>query len=117
MRLACVAEGRKKEEKMTIEKTELVLNNESGEKTVALDFDSNNACIQAGFSVLSGEVKISGKISGDDEEHELGFIDLRTGDIKTVATEGVYSLLGCEILESITFNAEEASTAVLKCLY
>ena len=102
---------------MTVEKTELVFNNESGAKAVSLGFVSNNACINAGLSVISGSVTAKGKISQDDEEHDLGFIDLLTGEITDEAGVGIYSLLGCELLHSITFYAAENSTAVLKYLY
>ena len=82
-----------------------------------LDCNSNNACIQAGFSVSSGAVRVMGKVSQEDDEHELGFIDLKTGEIKSYAEEGVYSLLGCEILYSVTFLAEENSVVTAKYLY
>lgn len=102
---------------MTIEMINKIFDGESGEKTVLLDLNSNNACIQAGFSVNSGAVRVKGKVSPEDEEHELGFIDLKTGEIKTYAEEGVYSLLGCELLYSLTFSAEENSVVTAKYLY
>lgn len=102
---------------MTIEKTEILFSGDSGEKTVDLDFLSNNSCMQAGFSVISGRVSVKGRLCGEDEDHQLGFIDLRTGDIRTTAGEGVYSLLGCEYLKSVTFTASEETEALLKCLY
>ena len=102
---------------MTIEMINKIFDGESGEKTVLLDCNSNNACIQAGFSVSSGAVRVVGKVSQEDDEHELGFIDLKTGEIKSYAEEGVYSLLGCEILYSVTFLAEENSVVTAKYLY
>lgn len=102
---------------MTIELTQKVFDSQSGEKTVILSDNANNACIQAGFSVTSGSVTVKGKINENDENHNLGFLNLLTGEIGSVASEGIYSLLGCEMLHSVTFSAETTSSVTAKFLY
>lgn len=103
--------------KMTVELIKKVFDEEGGDSTVYLNENANNVCIQSGFSVESGSVTVKGKISKDDEEHTLGFMDLKTGEILTEAEEGIYSLLGCELLYSVTFSTDEESVVTAKFLF
>lgn len=102
---------------MTVELIKKVFDGDSGESTVLLNENSNNVCIQSGFSVESGSVSVKGKINKDDEEHTLGFMDLKTGEILTEAEEGIYSLLGCELLYSLSFYSDEASVVTAKFIF
>lgn len=101
---------------METKETVMLFDTQSGEKEKVFENNYNKACVSIGLSVTQGSVRAQGKLSPDDEYHELSFVDYRTGEITDTASDGIFTVLGSEVLHSIRYIGED-TTAYAKYLY
>lgn len=94
---------------METKETVRLFNSESKEIEKVFNNNYNKACLGIGLSVEEGTVKVKGRLSEEDSLHDLSLIDYSSGEITNIASNGLFTVMGSEILHSIVFIGENAS--------
>lgn len=93
---------------MEAKETTRLFDAQSGQKEIIFDNNYNKACLGIGVSVTSGKITAQGRISETDSLHELTFVNYRSGEITETAEDGIFTVLGSEMLHSIVFTGDNA---------
>lgn len=93
---------------MEIKETVEIFNRESGQKEKIFNNNYNKACLAIGLSVSEGSVRVKGRLSENDSLHDLSLVNFSTCEITNEASDGLFSVIGSEVLHSIVFIGENA---------